>query len=156
MLFIIAKHFWHTLDMRAKQLPPQKSLSLSLSLAFLLLSQTSSPLAWALFSCSPSFCSWNILFLLWANRFDVALCLIPFQACSCFGNGRKKIPITNQIKAHSMKRNWKQQASKSCAHEMALFWLSTQLKSETHYHNLKQPSANTRQMVGNNPCIINR
>lgn len=38
----------------------------------------------------------------------------------------------------------------------ALFWLSTRLKSETHYHNLKQPTANTRQMVGNNPCIVNK
>lgn len=30
----------------------------------------------------------------------------------------EKIPITNQIKAHSVKRNWKQQASKRTAHEM--------------------------------------
>lgn len=38
----------------------------------------------------------------------------------------------------------------------ALFWLSTQLKSKMHYHNLKQLTANTRQMVGNNPCLINK
>ena len=62
--------------------------------------------------------SFFFFFFLQANKFDVALCLIPFQACSCFGNRRKKIPITNQIKALSVKRNWKQQASKRPAHEL--------------------------------------
>lgn len=114
--------------MRAKQRhAPRTSKTFALpSAPSFALSQTlRSSLSIALFcafslSFSPSFffCSWNILFLLRANKFDVALCLIPFQACSCFGNRRKKIPITNQIKAHSMKRNWKQQASKRPAHEM--------------------------------------
>lgn len=61
--------------------------------------------------------TFSISFFLQANKFDVALCLISFQACSCFGN-RRKIPITNQIKADSVKRNWKQQASKWTAHEI--------------------------------------
>lgn len=68
----------------------------------------------------------------------------------------EKFPITNQIKALSAKRNWKQQGLKEGCTWDALFWLSTQLKSETHYHNLKQPTANTRQMAGNNPWIINK
>lgn len=104
---------------------------------------------------SSPFCSWNILFLLQANKFDVALCLIPFQACSCFGN-RRKNPHNKSNKSPFCEEELKTAGLKEDCTWDALFWLSTQLKSETHYHNLKQPTANTRQMVGNNPCIINK
>lgn len=102
-----------------------------------------------------SFCSWNILFLLWANKFAVALCLIPFQACSCFGN-RRKNPRNKSNKSPFCEEELKTEGLKEDCTWDALFWLSTRLKSETHYHNLKQPTGNTRQMVGNNPCIINK
>lgn len=107
------------------------------------------------FSFSCPFCSWNILFLLCTNKFAVALCLIPFQACSCFGN-RRKNPHNKSNKNPFCEEELKTAGLKEDCTWDALFWLSTQLKSETHYHNLKQPTANTRQMVGNNPCIINK
>lgn len=127
------------------------------------------PFSWPLFFCpfllslfssslsplSSPFCSWNILFLLRANKFDVALCLIPFQACSCFGN-RRKNPHNKSNKSPFCEEELKTAGLKEDCTWDALFWLSTRLKSETHYHNLKQPTANTRQMVGNNPCIINK
>lgn len=40
----------------------------------------------------------NFFFFLQANKFDVALCFIPFQACSCFGN-RRKIPHNKSNKS---------------------------------------------------------
>lgn len=143
----------------------EKATKKSLELFILSLTHFSSVPSYHLFSphlslslplsFSSPFCSWNIPFLLWANKFAVALCLIPFQACSCFGN-RRKNPHNKSNKSPFCEEELKTAGLKEDCTWDALFWLSTRLKSETHYHNLKQPTANTRQMVGNNPCIINK
>lgn len=149
--------------MRAKQIPPrtQKTFALSSLSSFAppqMLSPFSRPLL-HFFSLSFSlsffvpgtFCFfYELTSLMWP-------CVsFPSRLAAVLATEEKKVPITNQIKSPFYEEELKTAGLKEDCTWDALFWLSTQLKSETHYHNLKQPTANTRQMVGNNPCIINK
>lgn len=159
MLVIIAKHLWHTPDTRAKQISPWKLKPAILSPFF--------------FSKHPSlsiylFCAFSLslfLFLFFVPRtfcffYELTSLMWPYVSfpsrLAAVLATEEKNPHNKSNKSSFYEEELKTAGLKEDCTWDALFWLSTQLKSETHYHNLKQPTANTRQMVGNNPCIINK